>query len=56
MLYIKKNTTPKKIQERVIQIEKSDEWKSIKDDDTKGIRACFDSLSDFMLIHISAYT
>ena len=44
MLYIKKDLMPKKIQEQVIKIEKTEEWKGLNENDTKGIRACFDSL------------
>ena len=44
MLYINKDSIPIKIQEQILQIEKTEEWKKIEEDDIKGIRACFDSL------------
>jgi uncharacterized protein (TIGR02646 family) len=44
MLYIRKNMPPKKLTRRINEIKSSQEWKEIKDGDTKNIRAVFDQL------------
>jgi uncharacterized protein (TIGR02646 family) len=49
MLYIAKNHVPDRIQEQIIQIEKTDEWKNIKDDDVKRTRTYFDKLDKSLI-------
>lgn len=44
MLYIKKNTPPQEYQTAVAAIKSSPNWSSIPNDDTRAIRAQFDSL------------
>ena len=44
MLYIQKKSPPGKMMRKVGEIKSSQEWKNIRPDDTKGIRAAFDSL------------
>ena len=44
MLLIQKRATPRSLNEQVIGIQKSEEWRRISDDDTDSIRSFFDSL------------
>lgn len=44
MLYIEKDTQPKGMDEMVIEITKSDEWKNATDGDTELLRSFFDRL------------
>lgn len=43
MLYIAKEGLPDDINGRIIELRKSDEWKSIREDDTDAIRRVFDT-------------
>ncbi len=44
MIYIDKKETPKKVQEKIIQIKKTNGWEQLPDTDIKSIRAYFDTL------------
>ena len=44
MLHIVKRTAPREIQQQVIEIKKSEEWKRISGEDTESIRHKFDLL------------
>ena len=43
MIYIKKEGLSDELNQKIIEIRKSEEWKSIKEDDTESIRQVFDS-------------
>lgn len=44
MLYIEKQQPDKELLARIAEVKSSSEWKQVNDDDTKGIRECFDKL------------
>ncbi len=43
MLYIEKEGLPNDINRKIIELSKSEEWKSISEDDTTAIRNAFDN-------------
>ena len=43
MLYIEKEGLPNEINRRIIELNKSEEWKNINEDDTTAIRNAFDN-------------
>ncbi|MCI6655044.1 MAG: hypothetical protein MSH21_07320 [Clostridium sp.] len=43
MLYIEKEGLPNDINRKIIELSKSEEWKSIGEDDTTAIRNAFDN-------------
>lgn len=43
MLYIKKGELPNSVNQQIIEILRSDNWKSIPDDDTQALRSVFDN-------------
>jgi len=43
MLYIEKEGLPNDINTKIIELSKSEEWKSISEDDTTAIRNAFDN-------------
>lgn len=44
MLYIAKEGLPDDINEKIIELRKSEEWKNIREDDTDAIRRVFDTV------------
>ena len=43
MLYIKKEGLPNSVNQQIIEILRSDNWKSVPDDDTQALRSVFDN-------------
>ena len=43
MLYIEKEGLPNDINSKIIELSKSEKWKSISEDDTTAIRNAFDN-------------
>ena len=43
MLYIVKEGLPNDVNRKIIELRKSEEWKSVKEGDTEAIRRVFDT-------------